>query len=45
MAEKLMTQDEAVSALLAFVYSGAIGSPKGKAAAYALIETTPAAFS
>ncbi|KAM5441253.1 hypothetical protein MferCBS31731_003682 [Microsporum ferrugineum] len=33
MSEELMTQDEAVSALLAFVYSGAIGSPKGKGVA------------
>ncbi|GAB1312107.1 hypothetical protein MFIFM68171_02317 [Madurella fahalii] len=45
MTEKLMAQDEVVSALLAFVYSGGIGSTKGKAVAYALIETTPDAFS
>ena len=45
MAEELMTQDESVSALLAYVFSGAIGSAKGKGASYALIEATPTAFS
>ncbi|EEQ27986.1 hypothetical protein McanCB56680_006208 [Microsporum canis] len=45
MSEELMTQDEAVSALLAFVYSSAIGSPKGKGVGYALIEATPTTFS
>ena len=40
-----MTQDEAASALLAFVFSGALGSPNGKGVGYALIETTPTSFS
>ena len=45
MFEELMTQDEAVSALLAYIFSGAIGSPKGKGVGYALIEATPTTFS
>ncbi|KAL7620888.1 hypothetical protein AAE478_008198 [Parahypoxylon ruwenzoriense] len=45
MPDELMTQDEAVSALLAYVFSGAIGSPKGKGVGYALIEATPTTFS
>ena len=40
-----MTQDEAASALLAFVFGGAIGSPKGKGVAYALVEGTHTTFS
>ncbi|PGH11752.1 hypothetical protein AJ80_07013 [Polytolypa hystricis UAMH7299] len=45
MPDELMTQDEAVSALLAYMFSGAIGSPKGKRVGYALIEPTPTTFS
>jgi hypothetical protein len=45
MSEELMTQDEAVSALLTYIFSGAIGSPKGKGVCYALIEATPTTFS
>ncbi|KAH0497864.1 hypothetical protein TgHK011_005146 [Trichoderma gracile] len=44
MSGEPATQDEAVSALLAFVFSGALGSPKGKGVSYALIEATPTAF-
>ncbi len=40
-----MTQDEAASSLLAFIFSGAIGDPKGKGVGYALIEETPTTFS
>ncbi|KAL2753551.1 hypothetical protein ACRALDRAFT_1035483 [Sodiomyces alcalophilus JCM 7366] len=45
MAEQLIELDEAVSALLAFVFSGAIGSPKEKGVCYALVKTTPTEFS
>ncbi|KAJ8125628.1 hypothetical protein O1611_g8010 [Lasiodiplodia mahajangana] len=45
MPDELMTQDEAVSALLAYVFSGAIGPPKGKGVGYALVEATPTTFS
>jgi hypothetical protein len=44
MTEELATQDEGVAALLAFVYSGAIGSPKGKGVGYALAEATAPIF-
>ncbi|KAK4038308.1 hypothetical protein C8A01DRAFT_17583 [Parachaetomium inaequale] len=44
MTEELATQDEGVAALLAFVYSGAIGSPKGKGVGYALAEATATNF-
>lgn len=40
-----MTQDEAISALLGFIFSGALGSPKGKGVGYALVESTPTTFS
>ena len=40
-----MTQDEAVLALLAYIFSGAIGPPKGKGVGYALIKATPTTFS
>lgn len=40
MSECLMTEDETVSALLAFVYSGAIGSTKTKYVYSSLIKTT-----
>lgn len=45
MSGELMTQEEAASALLAYVFSGAIGSPKGKGVAYALMKSTPTTFS
>ncbi|KAI3324464.1 hypothetical protein HD806DRAFT_492678 [Xylariaceae sp. AK1471] len=45
MSEGLMTQDEAASALLAYIFSGAIGSPKGKGVGYALIKATQTTFS
>lgn len=45
MSETLATQDEAVSSLLAYVFSGAIGPPEGKGVGYSLIEATPTAFS
>ncbi|KAI0099681.1 hypothetical protein GGR51DRAFT_576126 [Nemania sp. FL0031] len=45
MLDEFMTQDEAMSALLASVFSGAIGSLKGKGVGYALIEATPTTFS
>ncbi|KAI0396018.1 hypothetical protein F5Y17DRAFT_473489 [Xylariaceae sp. FL0594] len=44
-AEDLMTQDEAKTALLAYMFSGALGSAKGKGVAYALVNETPSAFS
>lgn len=44
MSKELMTQDEAVSILLAYALSGAIGSPKGKGVVYSLVDTTPTAF-
>ena len=40
-----MTQDEAASALLAHVFAGALGPTNGKGVAYALLESTPTAFS
>ncbi|ROW05925.1 hypothetical protein VPNG_08000 [Cytospora leucostoma] len=45
MQGELSTQDEAVSALLAHVFSGAIGSAAEKGVAYALVESTPTSFS
>ncbi|KAF4996595.1 hypothetical protein FDECE_12364 [Fusarium decemcellulare] len=45
MSGELMTQEEAVSALLAYVFSGAIGSPKGRGVGYSLMKATPTAFS
>jgi hypothetical protein len=45
MPEQLATQDEGVSALLSFMFSGAIGSPKGKGVGYALAEATATTFS
>ncbi|KND91017.1 hypothetical protein TOPH_04427 [Tolypocladium ophioglossoides CBS 100239] len=45
MTGELMTQEEAVSVLLAYVFSGAIGSPKGKGVGYALMKATPTTFS
>ena len=45
MREKLATQDEGISVLLAFVFCGAIGSPKGKGVSYALAEATATSFS
>ncbi|KAJ5630165.1 Aminoglycoside phosphotransferase [Penicillium herquei] len=45
MPEELMTQDEAASKLLAFMFSGALGPSKGKGVGYALIEATSSMFS
>ncbi|KAI5857389.1 hypothetical protein GGS23DRAFT_587861 [Durotheca rogersii] len=45
MSEALATQDEALSRLLAYVFSGAIGPPEGKGVGYALVEAKPTAFS
>ncbi|KAI0541620.1 hypothetical protein GGR58DRAFT_455543 [Xylaria digitata] len=45
MSEAFVTQDEAASALLAYVFSGAIGSSKGKGVSYALIKEDHNTFS
>ncbi|EXU97994.1 aminoglycoside 3'-phosphotransferase/choline kinase domain protein [Metarhizium robertsii] len=45
MSEGLLTQEQAVSELLAFVFSGAIGSAKGKAVGYSLVAAKPTEFS
>lgn len=45
MPEELMTKDQAVSKLLAYVFSGAIGPTNGKGVGYALIEETSTVFS
>ncbi|KAI0838584.1 hypothetical protein F5Y06DRAFT_268457 [Hypoxylon sp. FL0890] len=45
MPKELLTQDEAVSVLLTYVFSGAIGSTNGKGVGYALIDSTPSTFS
>ncbi|KAI9708790.1 MAG: hypothetical protein M1820_003745 [Bogoriella megaspora] len=45
MAEEYMTQDEAASALVAYIFSGAIGPSKGKGVCYALIQATATTFS
>ncbi|KAH9888138.1 hypothetical protein F4778DRAFT_408020 [Xylariomycetidae sp. FL2044] len=45
MPEGLMRRNEAVSALLKFIFSGAIGSSKGKYVSYALISKTSSSFS
>ena len=39
-----MDQDEAASALLAYMFSGAVGDSKGKGVCYALIDTTSTSF-
>ncbi|KAK3330469.1 hypothetical protein B0H66DRAFT_572519 [Apodospora peruviana] len=45
MSDELMIKDEAASALLAFIFSGALGSTNGKGVvSYALIETTATTF-
>ena len=41
---ELMTQDDAVVALLAYAFSGAIGPAKGKGVMYMLISNTPTTF-
>ncbi|MCJ1387069.1 hypothetical protein MMC17_010198, partial [Xylographa soralifera] len=43
--ESLMTQDEAASALVTYIFSGVIGSPKGKGVSYSLLEATDSTFS
>lgn len=45
MFGELTTREEALPALLAYVFSVAIGSPKGKGVGYALMKTTPTTFS
>lgn len=45
MSEGLLTQEQAVSELLAFIFSGAIGSAKGKAVGYSLVAAKPTEFS
>jgi hypothetical protein len=40
-----MSQDEATSALVAFIFPGVIGSPKGKGVSYSLLKSTDSAFS
>ena len=45
MPEELMIKDQAVSRLLAYVFSGAIGPTNGKGVGYALIEETSTVFS
>ena len=45
MPEELMTKDQAVSRLLAYVFSGAIGPTNGKGVGYALIKETSTVFS
>ncbi|KAL1845308.1 hypothetical protein VTK73DRAFT_699 [Phialemonium thermophilum] len=44
MDAEVLTEDEAASMLVAHVFSGAIGPPRDKAVAYALVEATPTAF-
>ena len=44
MPVELMTQDDAVVALLAYAFSGAIGSAKGKGVTYVLLSNTPTIF-
>ncbi|KAI4188580.1 MAG: hypothetical protein L6R41_002048 [Letrouitia leprolyta] len=44
MCTQLLTQDAAASALLAYAFSGGIGSPEGKGVSYALIGTSPTTF-
>jgi hypothetical protein len=45
LPQSLMTQDEAASALVTHIFSGAIGSPKGKAVSYSLLGATGSSFS
>lgn len=40
-----ITQDEAASALVTYLFSGAIGSPKDKGVSYSLLEATGGTFS
>lgn len=44
MSEQLLSQDDAASALVTYIFSGAIGPPNGKGVAYSLIEATDTAF-
>lgn len=43
--QSLMSQDEAASALVSYIFSGVIGSAKGKGVAYSLLEATNTTFS
>ncbi|CAH0046453.1 unnamed protein product [Clonostachys solani] len=45
MSQNNMTEDEALSALMSYVFSGGLGAPTGKDAGYSLIEATPTSFS
>lgn len=40
-----ISQDEAASALVKYIFSGAIGSPKGKGVSYSLLKATDSVFS
>lgn len=43
--QSLMTQDDAASALVTYIFSGVIGSPKDKGVSYSLLEATDSTFS
>ncbi|CAG9946355.1 unnamed protein product [Clonostachys rosea f. rosea IK726] len=45
MSQNNMTEDEALSALMSYVFSGGLGAPTGKDAGCSLIEATPTSFS
>ncbi|RFU77120.1 hypothetical protein TARUN_5101 [Trichoderma arundinaceum] len=45
MSENLIEQDEAVLALLAYAFSGAIGPVEGRGVSYALIDASSSRFS
>ena len=41
----LMSQDDAVAALVTYIFSGVIGSPEGRGVSYSLLEATDSIFS
>jgi hypothetical protein len=43
--QSLMTQDDAASALITYIFSRVIGSSKGKRVSYSLLEATDSTFS
>ncbi|CZR65519.1 uncharacterized protein PAC_15419 [Phialocephala subalpina] len=43
--QSLMTQDDVASALVTYIFSGIIGSPKDKGVSYSLLEATDSTFS
>jgi hypothetical protein len=43
--QSLMTQDDAASALVTYIFSGVIGLPKDKGVSYSLLEATDSTFS